>query len=75
MISDGFSWVILIGGKLVNAQSVLLRKSLELLDSKGEMELCHAVNVVPVERVSLLEARVRSFTPVVCIPVNDPEWS
>jgi len=54
MISDGISWVILIGGKLVNAQSVLLRKSLELLDSKGAIEMCHAVNVVPVERISLL---------------------
>jgi len=54
MISDGISWVILISGKLVNAQSVLLRKSLELLDSKGAIEMCHAVNVVPVERISLL---------------------
>ena len=58
MISDGISLVILIGGKLVNTQSVLLRMSLELLDSKGAIDLCHAVNVVPVERISLLEARV-----------------
>jgi len=58
MISDGISLVILIGGKLVNTQSVLLRMSLELLDSKGAIDLCHAVDVVPVERIFLLEARV-----------------